>query len=180
MSRIGIQPISFPENVTVASTKGSVNIKGEKGELTVAIPESITITSTDNTIVVSRANEEKLTRSLHGTIRALLNNAVTGVSTGWKRQLDLIGSGYRINHSGSNLELHLGFSHPVNMEIPEALEVKVIKNKITISGVDRQVVGQFAAVIRALRKPEPYKGKGFRYHDEHVRRKVGKALKSGE
>lgn len=180
MSRIGIQPISIPEGVTVTADAATVAVASAKGTITVPVPTNITVSVADNTISVQRANEDKLTRALHGTIRALLNNAVEGVANGWTRRLDFIGSGYRVSVDGNKIELHLGFSHPVIMEIPEGLEVKVVKNSITIGGVDRQAVGQFAAVIRALRKPEPYKGKGIRYHDEHVRRKVGKALKSGE
>jgi len=180
MSRIGIQPISIPENVTVTNEKDTVVVKGEKGELQISLPKGITAAIADGIVTVARTDENKTTRALHGTLRALVQNAVSGVSTGWKRQLDLIGSGYRMNINDAVLELHLGFSHPVHMTVPEGLEAKIVKNSIIISGVDRQAVGQFAAVIRSLKKPEPYKGKGIRYRDEHVRRKVGKALKSGE
>lgn len=180
MSRIGIQPISIPENVTVTNANATVEVKGEKGELVVHLPAGIVTSTEADNLVVKRTNEDLTTRALHGTLRALLQNAVTGVSKGWKRQLDLIGSGYRVSLNGSSLELHLGFSHLITMPVPDGLEAKVVKNTIIITGVDRQAVGQFAAVIRAVRKPEPYKGKGIRYHDEYVRRKVGKALKSGE
>lgn len=180
MSRIGIQPINLPENVTVTLEKGSALVKGVNGETVVAIPEGIEVSQADNVVTVSRKNELKLTRSLHGTVRALLNNAVTGVSTGWKRQLDIVGSGYRAAVNGKELELHIGYSHTVVMAIPENIEVKVVKNSLVITGHDRQEVGQFAAVIRSKRKPEPYKGKGIKFHEEVIRRKVGKALKSGE
>lgn len=180
MSRIGIQPIKLPEDVTVTTQGRAVTVKGEKGELQVILPTSINAETVEGLITVTRTDENKLTRALHGTLRALLQNAVTGVSTGWKRQLDLIGSGYRMNINDSTLELHIGYSHPVHITIPEGLEAKIVKNSIVISGIDRQAVGQFAAVVRSQRKPEPYKGKGIRYRDEHVRRKVGKALKSGE
>lgn len=177
MSRIGTQPITLPSGVTVTVAESVITVKGPKGELTVALPEGIQLSQTDQDVTLTRDNDER--RAIHGTVRALLANAVQGVSEGWTKNLEIVGSGYRAAVNGGDLDLAMGFSHPVKFAIPEGLTAQVNKNTISISGIDRQAVGQFAAVVRAVRKPEPYKGKGIRYEGEHVRRKAGKALKSG-
>ena len=177
MSRIGYNPIALPDGVEIQQEDGQIKVKGPKGELSVALPEGIAVTQEDRNVVVKRDKEEQ--KAIHGTVRSLLDNCVRGVSEGWTKSLEIVGSGYRAAVNGSSLDMAMGYSHPVNLEIPEGLTAQVVKNTITISGIDRQAVGQFAAIIRAVRKPEPYKGKGIRYEGEHVRRKAGKALKSG-
>lgn len=177
MSRIGYNPVNIPSGVTVTTAAGIIEIKGPKGELSVVLPADLELKVEGETANLTRKNEES--KAIHGTVRALLANAVTGVSEGWSKTLEIVGSGYRANASGKDLELAMGYSHPVKLTAPEGVEVAVAKNVVTISGIDRQAVGQFAAIVRAVRKPEPYKGKGIRYSGEHVRRKAGKALKSG-
>jgi len=175
MSRIGKQPISIPSGVTVTSKEGAVEVKGPKGSLTAAIPGGIAVAVEDGEVVLTRPDERKESRSLHGLARALTANMVTGVTEGFVKALEIQGVGYRADVKGKTLNLTLGFSHPVEMPVPEGLSVSVENNtKVKIEGIDKQLVGQFAADVRSLRPPEPYKGKGVRYEGEHVRRKVGK------
>ena len=179
MSRIGKTPIEIKSGVEVAVTKDSVEIKGPKGTLTQSIPEGIEVQKKDETIIVTRDNDLRETKALHGLVRSLVNNMVLGVTEGYQKQLELVGVGYRAQSKGSNaLELQLGFSHPVKYSAPEGITLEVpSQTEINISGIDKQVVGQVAADIRALKKPEPYKGKGIRYVGEHIIRKAGKTAK---
>ncbi|BDP99838.1 50S ribosomal protein L6 [Aquiluna sp. KACHI24] len=178
MSRIGKLPIPLPAGVTVAIDGQIVSVKGPKGELSLTISEPIKATLEDNTVIVSRPDDEAKSKSLHGLTRTLIANNVHGVSTGFTKTLEIIGTGYRAAAKGSNIELALGFSHPVVIEPPQGITLTVEGNtKIVISGVDKQAVGEVAANIRKIRKPEPYKGKGIRYEGERVRRKAGKSGK---
>jgi large subunit ribosomal protein L6 len=161
--------------VTVTVDGSTVKVKGPKGELATEIVGDITVSVDGNVVNVQRTSETKETRSLHGTMRALVANTVTGVSEGFAKNLDIIGVGYSAELQGKNLSLKLGFSHPCVYEPPKGIEIEVpAPTRIVVKGIDRQQVGQAAAEIRALRPPEPYKGKGIRYHDEYVRRKAGK------
>ncbi|MFK7898011.1 MAG: 50S ribosomal protein L6 [Myxococcota bacterium] len=176
MSRIGNRPIEVPSGVEIKIAGDQVQVKGPKGNLSCGMPAGISAEFDDGTLTIKRPDDSKESRAKHGLARALTNNMVVGCSTGFKRNLEIEGVGYRAEVKGKVLNLLLGFSHPVNMEIPEGLSVSVEANtKVSIEGVDKQSVGQFAADIRSLRPPEPYKGKGVRYDDEHIRRKVGKA-----
>jgi len=176
MSRIGKQPIGIPDGVTVNVTGTEIQVKGPKGNLSCGVPEGIRAKVEDAQLIFERPNDSRPTRALHGLARALANNMVVGVSTGFAKRLEIEGVGYRADVKGKTLNLLLGFSHPVNMPIPEGLTVSVEQNtKISIEGADKQSVGQFASDVRSLRPPEPYKGKGVRYDDEIIRRKVGKA-----
>lgn len=171
-------PIPLPQGVTVAIDGQSVSVKGPKGELSLVVAEPIKVSLEDNSVIVSRPDDEASSKSLHGLTRTLIANNVHGVSTGFSKSLEIIGTGYRAAAKGSNIELALGFSHPVVVEAPKGITFTVEgNNKIIISGVDKQAVGETAANIRKLRKPEPYKGKGIRYEGEFVRRKAGKAGK---
>jgi len=177
MSRIGVQPVSIPDGVTVTIGQGSVTAKGPKGESSLSIPESISVEQGESGICVSRLGEEKTARALHGTIRSLLANLVEGVSKGFERHLLIEGVGYRAALQGKELVLSLGFSHPIHYQIPDGIEVKVDgQTAVGVTGIDKQQVGLVAARIRAFSPVEPYKGKGVRYRDEQVRRKVGKAV----
>ena len=176
MSRVGLKPIPIPEKVTIERKGSLIEIKGPKGCLLETLPDRISFEVKDSMVFLSRDNESRETRAKHGLIRALLANDVRGVTEGYEKKLTIIGIGYRASKKGSNLELSLGFSHPVIYPVPEGIEIKVEENtKITISGIDKQKVCQVAAEIRMFKKPEPYKGKGIRYEDEVVRKKVGKA-----
>lgn len=176
MSRIGKRPIPIPSGVTVEIGETEIQVKGPKGTLSGPIPEGIKAKVEDDSLVLERPDDSKPARANHGLARALANNMVVGCSEGFTRRLEIEGVGYRADVQGKVLNLLLGFSHPVAMPIPEGLSVSVEQNtKVAIEGADKQVVGQFAADVRALRPPEPYKGKGVRYDDEHIRRKVGKA-----
>ncbi|HEB90420.1 MAG TPA: 50S ribosomal protein L6 [Deltaproteobacteria bacterium] len=176
MSRIGKQPIGIPDGVTIDIAGGEVVAKGPKGTLRCSVPEGISAKLEDGNLVFVRPDDSKPSRARHGLARALANNMVVGVSTGFTKRLEIEGVGYRADVKGKVLNLLLGFSHPIDMPIPEGLSVSVEANtKLSIEGADKQQVGQFAADIRSLRPPEPYKGKGVRYEDEHIRRKVGKA-----
>ncbi len=176
MSRIGLAPIPVPDGVEVHVGNGVVQVKGPRGQMLVNLMPHITAKVEDGVLTVMRANEERQTRAFHGLCRALLNNAVVGVSTGWTKELEIIGIGYRVDKQGKNVILNLGFSHQVEYPEPEGITIDVDAkaNRVKITGIDRQKVGQVAAEIRALRPPEPYKGKGIRYVGEHVRRKAGK------
>ena len=175
MSRIGRRPVAIPSGVTVSQAEGEVSVKGPKGSLSQSLPTVVKLEVADGQVRFERADESKATRSAHGLVRALIQNMVTGVTDGFARELEIQGVGYRADVAGKTLKLALGFSHPVEMPIPEGLSVSVQENRVKIEGVDKQRVGQFAADVRRLRPPEPYKGKGIRYSDERVRRKVGKA-----
>jgi len=175
MSRVGKLPVKLPQGVKVAVSGGLVSVQGPKGRATQALPEGIACEVVENEIRVSRADETKRQKALHGLMRSLLSNAVRGVSEGFSRQLQIEGIGYRAQLQGTDLNLTLGFSHPVVYKVPEGITVTLEgQTKIAVSGTDRQRVGQVAAEIRGLKPPEPYKGKGIRYADEHVKRKVGK------
>lgn len=179
MSKIGRAPITIPETVKIEINGSEVKINGPKGSLTHLIPSGISVKLEDNQLIVTRASEEKTHRALHGVTRACLANCVTGVTTGFTKTLELVGTGYRAKMQGSNLVLSLGFSHEINVPPKEGINIAVEgTNIIKVSGIDRQQVGQIAAQIREFRKPEPYKGKGVRYQGEIVRKKAGKAAKA--
>ncbi len=179
MSRIGLKPIEIPEGVDVKINDGNfVEVKGPKGTLSQQLCEDMTINIDGNTINVARPSETKRMKSLHGLTRTLLANMIEGVTQGYTKTLLIEGTGYRAAKAGNKLNLNLGFSHPIELEDPEGITVEVPdQHKIVISGIDKQAVGNFAAVVRDFRRPEPYKGKGVRYEDEHIRRKVGKTGK---
>lgn len=179
MSRIGRMPIAVPAGVTVdIAENNKVTVKGPKGTLERVLASEMTIEKDGNTIVVKRPNDLKRMKSLHGLTRTLLNNMIIGVTDGYQKVLEINGVGYRAAKQGSKLVLSLGYSHPVEMEDPEGLEVVVEdQNKVIVKGIDKEKVGQYAAEIREKRAPEPYKGKGIKYADEVIRRKVGKTGK---
>ena len=182
MSRIGRAPIHIPSGVTVTvGAENLVKVKGPKGELSRVIHPDMKITVEDGVVTVTRPSDDKMHRSLHGLSRALINNMVVGVSEGFTKTLEISGVGYRAAKQGKNLNLSLGFSHPVVVEPPEGITFECPSaTAITISGIDKEVVGQTAAEIRAHREPEPYKGKGIKYAGEHIRRKEGKAGAKGK
>ena len=178
MSRIGRHPVEVPAGVEVKIAENNVVIvKGPKGTLEKALPTEMSITMEDGHVVVTRPNDLKKMKSLHGLTRTLIQNMVTGVSQGYEKTLEVNGVGYRAQKQGKKLVLSLGYSHPVEMEDPEGLESAVDGNKIVVKGIDKEKVGQYAAEIRDKRRPEPYKGKGIKYADEVIRRKVGKTGK---
>jgi large subunit ribosomal protein L6 len=179
MSRIGKAPITVPSGVDVAISGSHVTVKGPKGSLERTVPSNITVRQDGDTLVVERPNDERQNRALHGLVRSLVNNMVVGVTTGFRKELEIVGVGYRATAQGpSALQLALGFSHPVNVKAPEGITFEVPSpTRIVVNGIDKEAVGQVAADIRAWRKPEPYKGKGVRYLGEHVQRKAGKAGK---
>lgn len=176
MSRIGRKPIPLPKGVTVTVEGPEVTVKGTKGTLTFRVLPNIAVAVEDNQVLVTRANDDKPVRAAHGMTRAILNNMVVGVHEGFVKQLEIIGVGYRAQMQGKNLVLALGFSHPVEVIPPEGIEfASEAPTKISVKGIDRQKVGQMAAIIRGYRPPEPYKGKGIRYVGEYVIRKAGKS-----
>ena len=179
MSRIGNAPITIPSGVDVTVDGSNITVKGSKGTLEHTVPDTISVSVDDGAVVLSRSDDERENRSLHGLSRALIANMVTGVSEGFTKELSIVGVGYRAVAKGpTSLELALGFSHPVHVEAPEGITFEVPSaTSIKVSGVDKQLVGQVAANIRKFRSPEPYKGKGIRYVDEYVLRKAGKAAK---
>ncbi len=179
MSRIGRMPIAIPAGVTVdIAENNKVTVKGPKGTLERVLPAEMEIKLEGNTVTVSRPNDLKKMKSLHGLTRTLLNNMVVGVTTGYEKKLEVNGVGYRAAKNGKTLNLSLGYSHPVDMVDPEGIEVVVEgQNIIIVKGIDKEKVGQYAAEIRSKREPEPYKGKGIKYVDETIRRKVGKTGK---
>jgi len=179
MSRIGNKVIQVPAGVTVSvSPENYVVVKGPKGELEFQFNSLLDIKLDGTDLSVARPNNEIFTRKIHGTTRALLNNMVVGVNTGFKKELEIRGVGYRAQLQGNTVVLNMGFSHPVNLEVPAGITVEMPKNtQVIISGADKQVVGEFAAKIRSVKKPEPYLGKGIRYVDEYVPRKAGKTAK---
>lgn len=178
MSRIGKKPITLPQGVTLTVDGQLVEVKGPKGTLSMTVHENMTVNIDESNVTVERPSETKQNKTLHGTTRALIQNMVIGVSEGYTKKLQMVGVGYRSAVQGKNIVVSAGYSQPVELVIPEGLTVEVVKNtEISITGIDKQLVGEFAANIRAIRKPEPYLGKGIRYVDEHVRRKEGKTAK---
>ena len=178
MSRIGRLPIDIPAGVTISVDGQDVAVKGPKGELTLTVARPIEVAVEENQVLVTRPDDERDSRSLHGLTRTLINNMVVGVTQGYEKKLEIVGTGYRVLAKGSDLEFALGFSHPVLVEPPAGITLTVEgNNKVTVSGISKQAVGEAAANIRKIRKPEPYKGKGVRYAGEVVRRKAGKAGK---
>jgi len=175
VSRIGRKPISLPPGVEIKIENGMITVQGPKGVLSQSIPEDITIDQQAGELLVTRPSDAKRHRAFHGLTRALVANMVTGVTTGFEKKLEMVGVGYRAQMQGSKLVINIGFSHPVEVEPPVGIEFEVpAVTKITVKGIDKQLVGNTAADIRAIRKPEPYKGKGLRYENEVVRRKAGK------
>ncbi|MBS1845017.1 MAG: 50S ribosomal protein L6 [Actinobacteria bacterium] len=175
MSRIGRKPVNVPDAVTVTIAPGNIVVKGPKGELAQTYSQEMTVSQEENTILVARPTDRGEHRALHGLTRSLIANMVEGVTDGFEKRLEIQGVGYRAALKGKNLELALGFSHPVSIEAPEGIEFEVPQpTEIIVRGIDKQLVGQVAADIRKRRPPEPYKGKGIRYRDEQVLRKVGK------
>ncbi len=176
MSRIGRKPIPIPSGVDVKVDAGVVRVKGPKGALQVDLMPGIEAEVADGAITLTRANEERQTRAYHGLNRALLANAATGVSEGWRKELEIIGIGYRAERRANDVVFNLGYSHPIEFPVPEGIDIEVDAkaNKVAVTGIDKQRVGQVAANIRSLRAPEPYKGKGIRYAGERIRTKAGK------
>jgi len=177
MSRIGKQPITIPNGVTVTLEESKVTVAGSKGTLEQFTMPGIKLRQQDNQLLVERANDEAQNRARHGLMRTLINNMVTGVSQGFEKKLEINGVGYRVAQQGTDLKFNLGFSHDVIYKVPAGITVSVEQNVVTLSGINKQQVGQAAAEIRALKKPEPYKGKGIKYQDERIIRKSGKSGK---
>lgn len=179
MSRIGKKPVAVPSGVDININDRDVAIKGPQGTLTMTIPGEIAVRQEESNVVVERPNDERQNRALHGLVRSLLNNMIIGVTQGFSKELEIVGVGYRAQAKGPKaIELALGFSHPVNVEAPEGITFEVpAPTRIIVKGIDKELVGQVAANIRKIRKPEPYKGKGVRYLGEYVARKAGKAAK---
>lgn len=177
MSRIGKLPIQIPSGVTITVDSDVITVEGSKGKLTVPHLSDVTVTVDDGVATVTRKDDERVAKAQHGLQRSLLSNAVEGVTKGFEKKLEVSGVGFRVGMSGNALEMSLGFSHPVKYTAPEGVQVTTNKMEITVSGIDKQQVGQVAAEIRALKKPEPYKGKGIKYADEQILRKAGKAGK---
>ena len=178
MSRIGRLPIDIPTGVSVSIAGQDVTVKGPKGELALTIAAPIAATVEENQVLVTRPDDERTSRSLHGLTRTLIANQIIGVTTGYSKSLEVVGTGYRVAAKGSGVEFALGYSHPISVEPPAGITFTVEgNNKLTVNGIDKQAVGEVAANIRKLRKPEPYKGKGVRYAGEVVRRKAGKSGK---
>lgn len=179
MSRVGQSPITVPDGVSVSIVGTTITVNGPKGELQRSIPKGVTVVQSDGEVRVSRDNDEREVRALHGLVRSLINNMVIGVTQGFERRLEIQGVGYRAAKQGNDLEFNVGFSHSVRKAAPDGIEFEVPSpTKITVRGIDKELVGQVAAEIRAIRKPEPYKAKGIRYEGERIRRKAGKAAKA--
>ena len=175
MSRIGKRVLSVPENVNVNVENNVVTVKGPKGELTLDLVKNISVKVVDNTVVVEPLKDDKFTHAMHGTTNANIKNMIIGVSEGYTKGLEIVGVGYKFNPQGNKLTINAGYSHPVVMEVPDGITVKGISNtEIELSGIDKEKIGEFAANIRKVRKPEPYKGKGIKYKGEVIRRKEGK------
>ncbi len=177
MSRIGKLPIQIPSGVTITVDSDVISVKGPKGELTVPHLSDVTVAASDGVATVTRKDDQKIAKAQHGLQRALLNNAVVGVTEAFEKKLEVNGVGFRVSGGGQEIEMQLGFSHPVKYKAQDGVQLTVNKMEITVSGIDKQKVGQVAAEIRALKKPEPYKGKGIKYADEQILRKAGKAGK---
>ncbi len=174
MSRIGKRPIALPKNVTVAVDGGEVTVKGPKGQLKRTLHPAVAVVVEDGNIKVTIKGDSRQEKALHGLTRALLANMVRGVSTGFEKAMEIVGVGYRVEVSGGTAVFNLGYSHPINYPLPEGINAKAEKTKFVLSGIDKELLGKTAASIRALRPPEPYKGKGIKYADETIRRKAGK------
>lgn len=175
MSRIGKKPVEIPDKVDIVVNENSITIKGPKGELSHDLSPKVEVNVNDDEIIVERKGNDKEARSIHGLTRSVIENMIIGVVDGYSKELEMVGVGYGAQVKGGDLEVEVGFSHPVVVEAPEKIEFEVEKkNKIIVKGIDKQQVGEIAAQIRAIRKPEPYKGKGIKYVGEHIRRKVGK------
>lgn len=180
MSRVGQAPITVPDGVTVTVSGGRIAVKGPKGELQRAIPEGIEVSQADGVLTVARSGDDRDVKALHGLMRSLIANMVQGVTAGFEKSLEIHGVGYRATKQGKDIELAVGFSHSVRKVAPSGIEFDVpTPTRITVRGIDKELVGQTAAEIRAIKRPEPYKAKGIRYEGEHVRRKGGKAAKAG-
>jgi large subunit ribosomal protein L6 len=177
MSRIGKLPVQVPAGVTITVDEGGIHATGPKGKLEQFLLPEVKVKVEGGTVTVTRNNEEKPAKSQHGLMRSLIQNMVIGVSEGFEKKLEVNGVGFRINGGGQQIELSLGYSHPVKYKAPEGVNLTVDKNTITVNGISKQQVGQIAAEIRSLRKPEPYKGKGIKYVGEQIRRKAGKTGK---
>jgi large subunit ribosomal protein L6 len=178
MSRIGRLPVSIPSGVDINVTGQDVTVKGPKGELSLTVVQPITVELAEGNLEVKRPNDERDSRSRHGLTRSLINNMVLGVTEGYEKKMEIHGTGYRVANKGGNLEFALGYSHSITVEAPEGISFAVENpTRFAVQGIDKQLVGEVAANIRKLRKPDPYKGKGVRYAGEHIRRKVGKAGK---
>lgn len=175
MSRIGKKPIAIPKGVEVRLEGDQLIIKGPKGKLNLKVHPDVKLDIADNNIAVSVIDETRESRSIHGLFRVLIDNMVTGVTKGFERVLEIVGVGYRAELKGRTAVFNLGYSHPINFELPTGIDAKIEKTKITLSGIDRELLGMTAAKIRSFRKPEPYKGKGIKYAGEMIRRKAGKA-----
>lgn len=178
MSRIGKKPIEIPQGVTVEMVDNKILVSGSKGKMELVIVHDVKVTIKDNTVIVEKGNSSKKSQAMWGTTNRLIGNMIEGVSNGFSKILELNGVGFRMEVNGKKLKMALGFSHPVEVEVPAELEAKVENNTLTITGIDKQSVGQFTAEIRSLKPVEPYKGKGFRYAGEIVRRKEGKKASS--
>ena len=175
MSRIGNRKIEIPAGVTIVEENGDIIVKGPNGELSTKLVDGISLSIEESSLTVSRENDSNRLKAMHGTTNANISNMITGVTKGYEKKLEIIGVGYRFTLKGNTLVINAGYSHPVELEIPTGLTVEVPSNtELTVKGIDKVKVGEFAANIRKVRKPEPYKGKGIRYKDEHVRRKEGK------
>jgi len=175
MSRIGKKPIPIPQGVKVAVEGQTVRAEGPKGKLSQAVPGSLAVSLADNVVTVTRSSDQRSVRALHGLMRSLIANMVHGVKEGFERKLEIVGIGYRAQVQGKNIQLALGYSHPVIFPLPDGVQAEIDRQvSITLKGSDKALLGQTAAKLRALRKPDPYKGKGIKYADEHIRRKVGK------
>ena len=179
MSRIGRKVLPLPKGVTLAQKPGSISVKGPKGELTKAVPTGVSVKVEGDKITVLRVDDERQNRARHGLMRAHLANMVKGVTDGWTRELEINGVGYRAEVAGDTINMALGYSHPVVFKLPKGVTAKVDKNKVTLASADRDLVGQIAAKLRELRPPEPYKGKGVKYAEEVIKKKVGKAGATG-
>ena len=177
MSRIGKLPVSIPSGVTITVGEAEITVQGSKGTLTVPKLPAVSVAAGDSEIRVTRGDDQKISKSQHGLQRALLQNAVTGVISGFEKKLEVNGVGFRVNGGGNQIDMTLGFSHPVVYKAKDGIALTVERNTITVSGIDKQAVGQAAAEIRSLKKPEPYKGKGIKYVDEVILRKAGKTGK---
>lgn len=177
MSRIGKQPIAIPAGVTITVGDTEITVAGPKGSLTVPVQPNTSTKVVENNIIVTRKDDELKSRAWHGLQRSLINNAVIGATKGFEKKLEINGVGFRLSGGGRDIEMALGYSHPIKYHAPEGIELKTNKMEITVSGIDKQLVGQVAAEIRSSRKPEPYKGKGIKYIDEYIVRKAGKAGK---
>jgi large subunit ribosomal protein L6 len=179
MSRIGLSPIAIPSGVDVTISGSSVTVKGPKGQLDRSLPEGIAVEREESELRVQRATDQREVKALHGLVRSLLANMVTGVTEGYEKRLEIHGVGYRVQKQGNDIELSVGYSHAVRKAAPAGIEFEVPQpTRITVRGIDKELVGQIAAEIRSIRKPEPYKGKGIRYEGEHIIRKGGKAAKA--